>query len=182
MNAQPPPLYTRAGDGGETTLPGGRKMAKTAALVEVLGVIDELNGMIGITLAHPAADDVRSCLRRVQHQLFALGADLAGGGTARISDTQTAWLERRIDDFTAAVSPLTAFILPGGTPAAAHCHVARSVCRRAERRLVALGRESSVPATHLKYMNRLSDLLFAAARRLNHWAGQEETKWSKEIC
>jgi len=179
MSERTSPLYTRTGDNGETGVPGSPRVSKASGRIEALGTLDELNSLIGVVRAHPGPEEVMNCLREVQRQLFALGAALAAGESSAIGQREIEWLEDHIDAFSAHVPPLTNFILPGGSLAGAHCHVARSVCRRAERRLVQLGQESNVNSGPLAYLNRLSDLLFAAARRLNHWAQQTETEWKE---
>ncbi len=170
-------IYTRAGDGGATRLASGEKVSKASARVTAYGEVDELNSFIGLARLETAADDVLdSMLGRIQNDLFDLGADLAtppgkpGAPEAlRIVAAQVGRLECEIDALNAGLAPLTSFILPGGSPAAAQLHLARTVCRRAERSAVAFaeGAEAAVHKEALRYLNRLSDLLFVAARHAN---------------
>ncbi len=161
-------IYTRLGDGGETHLGDMSRVAKTHPRIEAYGTVDELNSHLGVvlTLADlPAAQ--RPWLERIQNDLFDVGADIAapedpGRERLRVLPAQTEWLEQRCDEANAALEPLRSFVLPGGTPAAAHLHVARTVCRRAERLAVACGEEVSPEV--VRYLNRLSDLLFILAR------------------
>ena len=171
-------IYTRAGDGGKTRLVTGETVAKTDPRVEAYGVVDELNAVLGLVRLETAADAVLDpILARIQNDLFDLGADLAtpdrGAAAAlRIVETQVERLEGEIDHLNADLTPLTSFVLPGGSRAAAALHLARTVCRRAERRAVAFAHEVSpeAAAVHgpaLRYLNRLSDLLFVASRYAN---------------
>ena len=169
-------IYTRAGDGGTTRLANGEKVSKSSARVSAYGAVDELNAVIGVVRLETAGDDLLDpILARIQNDLFDLGADLAtpagreGAPQAlRIVTSQVEWLEREIDALNEGLEPLTSFVLPGGTRAAAHLHVARTVCRRAERDAVAF--TATNPEVHGeagRYLNRLSDLLFVAARFAN---------------
>lgn len=171
-------IYTRAGDGGKTRLVTGETVAKTDPRVEAYGVVDELNAVLGLVRLETAADAVLDpVFARIQNDLFDLGADLAtpdlGGAAAlRIVDAQVKRLEGEIDRLNAGLAPLTSFVLPGGSRAAAALHLARTVCRRAERRAVAFAHALSpeAAAVHgpaLRYLNRLSDLLFVASRYAN---------------
>ncbi|MDQ2859492.1 MAG: cob(I)yrinic acid a,c-diamide adenosyltransferase [Pseudomonadota bacterium] len=170
-------IYTRAGDGGETRLATGEKVSKASHRVEAYGGVDELNAVIGMARQHTAADaDLDPILARIQNDLFDLGADLAtperraGAPEAlRIVAAQVERLEREIDALNESLSPLTSFVLPGGSAASAALHLARTVCRRAERGAVAFAQADGA-GTHgeaLRYLNRLSDLLFVAARFAN---------------
>jgi cob(I)alamin adenosyltransferase len=176
-------IYTRTGDAGETGLPGGGRVPKDAAVTEVCGTVDELNTVLGLARAAGLPDDVDRLLDRIQSQLFDLGAEVARLGAetnsaCRIDAAQVRGLEEAIDRFDAELPPLRNFILPGGTHAAAQLHFARAVCRRAERWLVGLRRETpELSAEILVYLNRLSDLLFVLARLVNARAGQTETIW-----
>jgi cob(I)alamin adenosyltransferase len=178
-------IYTKTGDSGETGLPGGGRVPKDAAVTEVCGNADELNTILGLARSVQLPDDIDRLLDRIQSQLFDLGAETARLGAAadtacRIDAADVKALEAAIDRFDAEIPQLRNFILPGGTPAAAHLHVARAVCRRAERSLVRLLRE--VPGLSpqiLIYLNRLSDLLFVLARLVNVRAGQAETIWRR---
>jgi cob(I)alamin adenosyltransferase len=179
-------IYTRTGDGGRTRLATGEPVSKTSLRVEAYGAVDETNATVGLARLHTGADTLLDpMLARVQNELFDLGADLAtppkpeevDGAVLRILDSQVERLEREIDELNGALPPLASFVLPGGTPAAATLHLARTVCRRAERRAVAL-QEAGEPVSPaaLKYLNRLSDLLFVAARWAND-RGSAEVFW-----
>lgn len=169
-------IYTRTGDGGATRLANGAEVSKTDLRVEAYGSVDETNACLGLVRLHTAEDDLlHPMLERIQNDLFDLGADLANPPKAdedparvlRVTEGQVARLEHEIDQINDALSPLTSFVLPGGTPAAAALHQARTVCRRAERAAVRLAQSAQVADPALKYLNRLSDLLFVAARRAN---------------
>ncbi len=174
-------IYTRGGDAGETSLVGGKRVAKHDARVEAYGTVDETNAAIGMARVHTKgeADDM---LARAQDDLFDLGADLAtprdkdSGETLRIVQEQVDRLEREIDGMNEALSALESFTLPGGTPAAAALHVARTVCRRAERCMTVLAGMETVNPPALKYINRLSDHLFVLARTLND-GGKADVLW-----
>jgi len=176
-------IYTKTGDAGDTGLPGGVRVAKDAGVTEVCGTIDELNTVLGMARAARLPDEVDQLLDRLQCQLFDAGAEVARLGAesssgASIGPSEIADLEEAIDRFDTELPPLRNFILPGGTAAAALLHFARSVCRRAERRLVSLVRNTTQLSPDLLiYLNRLSDLLFTLARLANHRAGQAETIW-----
>lgn len=173
-------IYTRTGDGGDTSLRWGERVPKNALRVEVYGTVDEANAHVGMAVAlmeGAAFDAVRAVLVRIQNELFAVGADLAAppgrdrGEQPRITEASVAALEADIDRLEAALPPLNHFVLPGGCRPAAALHVARTVVRRAERQLVSLMQQEPVEPALLKYLNRLSDLLFVAARAANHAAG-----------
>jgi cob(I)alamin adenosyltransferase len=174
-------IYTRGGDAGETSLGDGTRVPKDDARIEAYGTVDELNAVLGLALARGVPDEFRPWLERIQNELFDLGADLAVpvGDTKRerlrVTDEQVEALETRCDEANAALEPLRSFVLPGGTEAAALLHLARTVCRRAERLVVALGREEALNPASLAYLNRLSDLLFILARAAN--AGGAEPTW-----
>jgi cob(I)alamin adenosyltransferase len=174
-------IYTRLGDGGETHLGDMSRVPKTDPRIEAYGTVDELNAVIGVTLGAPGLPArFGEWLRRVQNDLFDVGADLAvpsGGDRSRlrVAGEQTAWLEQVCDEVNAELPSLKSFILPGGSPAAAQLHVCRTVCRRAERRTIACG--DSVSAECVRYLNRLSDLLFILSRAANVAAGTEEPLW-----
>jgi len=166
-------LYTRTGDHGATGLADGARARKDDARIQALGSLDECNAQLGVLLAQlPADDPLRAALAPVQHQLFELGAGLAGAKTA-LAQADVEALELAIDDLCAALPPLRRFVLPGGDAAAAQAHVVRAVCRRAERDLVAAAAAQPLPEVWLRYLNRLSDLLFAAARTLAIRGGGE---------
>jgi cob(I)alamin adenosyltransferase len=176
-------LYTRTGDSGETSLFDGSRARKDDPRIDAYGEIDELNAWIGLVRAAPASAAVDVELVAIQRDLFAVGAQLADPADklaprvvkAVIEDEHVARLEQLIDRYDAEVPPLRRFILAGGTPAGAALHVARTVCRRAERRIVSL--EPPVDAVLIRYVNRLSDLLFVMARVVNQRAGASETEW-----
>lgn len=168
-------LYTRTGDGGETGLSVGPRVRKTSARIEAIGAVDETNACIGLARAQLEGEpDLDRLLSRIQHLLFDLGADLAApGAERRLGPERARELEAAIDRLTQDVEPLRAFILPGGAPAAATLHLARTVCRRAERAVLRLGEtggDAGEPAAQV-FLNRLSDLLFAAARYANRGLG-----------
>ena len=179
-------IYTRTGDAGRTRLATGEQVSKSDGRVEAYGAVDETNACLGLARVHTAgAGDFDALLARLQNELFDLGADLstppkadeAPGAALRILDSQVARLEAEIDALNAELPPLASFVLPGGTPAAAALHLARTVCRRAEReavRLTEAGEPVSGPA--MRYLNRLSDLLFVAARYAND-RGAAEVFW-----
>jgi cob(I)alamin adenosyltransferase len=177
-------IYTRTGDAGETGLFDGRRVPKSDLRVEAYGEVDELNATIGLVLAEPLDDDIAETLRTIQRDLFAIGGRLADPGRmiavrvekVGLSTAKVARLEGWIDSYESTLSPLRRFILPGGTRPASLLHVARTVCRRAERRIVLLGREGVEPEV-LAYVNRLSDLLFVLARLANARAGIADIEW-----
>ena len=173
-------IYTRTGDDGSTGLGDGSRVAKDSARVAAYGTIDEANSAIGLLLAAPVADDIRDLLTRIQHQLFDLGGELCIPGHAAIHDADVDALEQALDAHNAGLPPLKEFILPGGGEAAARCHVARTVVRRAEREAVTLARIEPVRPQALRYLNRLSDLLFVLARVLARASGAGEVTWNHE--
>jgi cob(I)alamin adenosyltransferase len=177
-------IYTKAGDRGETGLFGGGRVAKDDLRVEAYGTVDELNAALGAARAAAPHPEIDGHLARVQAELFSVGADLATPREARargsLPPVQDAWvgaLEAAMDGWDAELAPLTAFVLPGGTPVAAALHLARATCRRAERRVVALSHHADVDAVVLVYLNRLSDFLFVAARLACVRAGAPEVLW-----
>jgi len=170
-------IVTRTGDDGTTGLGDGTRVGKDTARIRAMGDIDELNSAIGVVLAEPIPDDVAATLLSVQNDLFDLGGEVAIPGRSALWDAHIQEIEKRIEALRAPLPALREFVLPGGTRAAAACHVARAVCRRAERSLVALGRTEAVSALSIQYMNRLSDLLFLAARTINASAGAPEPMW-----
>lgn len=180
-------IYTRTGDDGTSGLVDGSRLAKADPLFAAIGDVDELNSALGLALCHIAEDDLIAMVRRVQNDLFDLGADLAtpaGEGedfapsemVLRIVESQVRWLEASIDALNDRLEPLTSFILPGGTKAAAAVHVARAIARRAERAMVASGQRRALNPQALIYANRLSDLLFVLGRVLND-NGRADIKW-----
>lgn len=170
-------IYTRTGDAGETGLGDGSRVPKDGARIAALGDVDELNSCIGLLLAEDLREAVRAALVEVQHDLFDLGADLSVPGRSTMSDAQVERLEKQLDQLNASLQPLKEFILPGGTRAAALAHFARTVCRRAERAVVALGRTEAVADVGRVYLNRLSDLLFVVGRVLNRAGGRGDVLW-----
>jgi cob(I)alamin adenosyltransferase len=167
-------IVTRTGDDGTTGLGDGSRVGKDAPRVEVMGNLDELNCAIGSVLAEPLPEGVAAALRSVQNDLFDLGGEICIPGRSALWDAHVKALEQRIETLREPLAPLRDFVLPGGTRAAAACHLARAICRRAERSLVALGRVEAVSALSIQYLNRLSDLLFLAARSINGAAGEAE--------
>ena len=171
-------IYTRTGDDGTTGLGDGTRVAKEHLRVEAYGSVDEANCTIGMVLAVPGLPAaVAACLIEVQHELFDLGGELCIPGHRAIQETHVTRLEESLDGFNEALPPLKDFILPGGGPAAAACHLARTVTRRAERRVWALARTEAVAPEVPKYLNRLSDLLFVVARVLARHENGSEVLW-----
>jgi len=178
-------LYTRGGDAGQTGLLGPGRVSKADPRIEAYGSLDELNAYIGL-LAVEAPEAYQPLLRQIQNWLFTMGAHLAAGRTEKsvplpvFPEESVSILERSIDEMMAQVPPMRYFVLPGSCLREAHAQVARTVCRRAERRLVALHEEEPVPSLFLAFLNRLSDWLFAYARYLTHTSGAEEIPWKPE--
>jgi cob(I)alamin adenosyltransferase len=179
-------IYTKTGDTGETGLFGGGRVRKDHPRVEAYGDVDELNAVLGLVRASEVLPRIDEIIARVQRDLFSIGALLATPNRekmaehlekARVDDARISELERAIDDCDRELEPLRSFILPGGTVKAAQLHVARTVCRRAERRIVSLGDEMEIPPLVIRYLNRLSDLLFTLARVANRMAGVGEVTW-----
>ena len=179
-------IYTKTGDAGETGLFGGRRVPKNDPRVCAYGAVDELNAVLGVARAAGAPASIDPVLERLQHYLFDLGSELAtppaaaaaaGAHASRVTPGWVEALEREIDRVEDALPPLRAFILPGGTPAAAALHHARTVARRAEREIVGLAAREPVNPDLLKFVNRLSDLLFVLARAANHAAGRPDVEW-----
>jgi len=170
-------IVTRTGDAGTTGLGDGSRVDKDSPRIDAIGAVDELNSTLGLLLAEPLPDAVAACLTEVQHDLFDLGGELSIPGYAAVSDAQVLRLEDAVERFNADLAPLKEFILPGGTRAAAAAHLARTVCRRAERSLVQLKQKEKLSDAALRYLNRLSDLLFIAGRRLNRAAGRTDVQW-----
>jgi cob(I)alamin adenosyltransferase len=177
-------IYTKTGDQGDTALGDGSRVAKDHPRVAAYGTVDELNGVLGLLLAHHPQIAEADLVRSIQNDLFDVGADLcvpppAGespGARLRIQAGQSVRLESVIDRLNVNLKPLTSFVLPGGQPAAAWCHLARTVCRRAERDVITLARTESINPQVVIYLNRLSDLLFVLARALNH-DGKDDVLW-----
>ena len=173
-------IYTKTGDDGTTGLGDGTRVRKDSARVAAYGTVDELNSAIGIVLAQGIGADVRETLTQVQHDLFDLGGELCIPGMAVIHDADVDRLETTLDRFNADLPALRDFILPGGGMAAAACHLARTVCRRAEREVVTLAGVENVRPEAIRYLNRLSDLLFVLARVLARACGHGEVLWQHE--
>ena len=174
-------IYTRTGDDGSTGLGDGSRVGKDSARVAAYGTVDEANSALGVVLAAPGVpDDIRDLLTTVQHQLFDLGGELCIPGHAAIADVDIDALEHQLDAHNEALPPLKDFILPAGGEAAARCHLARTIVRRAERETVALARLEPVRPQAIRYLNRLSDLLFVLARVLARADGQGEVLWNHQ--
>ncbi len=173
-------IYTKTGDDGTTGLGDGTRVAKDSARVEAYGTVDELNSAIGVVLACELPAAVRDCLVPVQHQLFDLGGELCIPGHAAVHDADVERLETALDGFNADLPALKDFILPGGGMAAAQCHLARTICRRAERAVVTLSHHDAVRPQAIRYLNRLSDLLFVVSRVLARASGHGEVLWDHE--
>lgn len=173
-------IYTRTGDDGSTGLGDGSRVGKDSARVEAYGTVDEANACIGLLLATDMPETVRDLLTRIQHQLFDLGGELCIPGHAAIFDADIDALEAQLDQFNEGLPALKEFILPGGGEAAARCHIARTVVRRAERRTVELARLENVRPQPVQYLNRLSDLLFVLCRVLARASGHGEVLWKHE--
>ena len=170
-------IVTRSGDTGVTRLGDGTLTVKESPRIEAIGTLDELNSLIGLVIAYGLPDEMAAMLRTVQHSLFNVGGELSLPGRELLQDEEVRVLERELNRINSGLPPLEEFLLPGGTPASAACHVARAVCRRAERRVWCLSREEPINPVSLRYLNRLSDLLFVAARVLAQSSGGEELLW-----
>jgi cob(I)alamin adenosyltransferase len=173
-------IYTKTGDDGTTGLGDGTRVAKDSARVAAYGTVDELNSAIGIVLAQEIPAPIREALTQVQHDLFDLGGELCIPGMAMVRDADVERLEQTLDGFNADLPALKDFILPGGGMAAACCHLARTVCRRAEREVVTLSGRETVRPEAVRYLNRLSDLLFVLSRVLARASGHGEVLWQHE--
>jgi len=173
-------ITTRTGDAGDTGLGDGTRVAKHSPRIAALGDLDELNSAIGLALAEEVPPELREALGEVQQDLFDLGGEVSIPGHALLKDQRVVFLEERLEAWNAGLAPLKEFILPGGTRAAAAAHLARTVCRRAERSVVALAQREAVSDAGRRYLNRLSDLLFVAARLLNRQAGRGDVQWRHE--
>ncbi|MDK9725629.1 MAG: cob(I)yrinic acid a,c-diamide adenosyltransferase [Sterolibacteriaceae bacterium MAG5] len=172
-------IYTRTGDAGTTGLGDGSRTGKDSARIAAMGDVDEVNSLLGVLLCEPLPDEVRELLIGIQHDLFDLGGELSVPGASFLKAGQPERLELAIDRYNGELAPLKEFILPGGTRAAALTHQARTVCRRAERAVVALAQDAAVSDAARQYLNRLSDLLFVLARWLNKAAGSGDVLWQK---
>ena len=170
-------IYTRTGDKGTTGLGDGSRVDKDSLRVETYGTVDELNSLIGLVLTSEIDDSIGACLTRTQHELFDLGGELCMPGYTLIPESCIEQLENDLDRFNEDLPPLKDFILPGGSESAARCHLARTVCRRAERLMVSLTKVEDINEVSLRYLNRLSDLLFVIARVLARANGGSEVLW-----
>jgi cob(I)alamin adenosyltransferase len=173
-------IYTRTGDDGTTGLADGRRVDKDSMRMEVIGCVDELNSVIGMVISHNIPDTIKDQLTVIQHDLFDLGGELAIPEYKAMKEVHTQTLEQWLDSLNQELPYLKEFILPAGSPATATCHLARTVCRRCERRSVSLNREETLNPAIMTYLNRLSDLLFVIARTLARADGGEEVYWNRE--
>ena len=173
-------IYTRTGDDGSTGLGDGSRTEKDSLRVEAIGTVDELNSVIGVLLCHSLPEATQSALTNIQHSLFDIGGELCIPGSTLITADRVDALEQLLDSLNENLAPLKEFILPGGSPAAAACHQARAVCRRAERRTHSLSKSETINPISIKYLNRLSDLLFVMARHFNKEAGRPDVFWKHE--
>ena len=173
-------IYTKTGDKGTTGLGDGTRVAKDSLRVVAMGDVDELNSVIGLLLTEPVSSKIRGCLTRVQHDLFDMGGEICMPGYAMIKAERVTALETISDEWNDTLKPLKEFILPGGSRAASYCHLARTVCRRAERQLTTLNSHEKITEISLQYINRLSDLLFVLCRILNKEAGVPDVLWQND--
>jgi len=173
-------IYTRTGDDGTTGLADGSRIEKDSLRMEAIGTIDELNSAIGMILSHSVDDNIAAYLGSIQHDLFDLGGEMAIPECQIINSDHTQALETKLDELNSKLPYLKEFILPAGGKATSCCHLARSICRRAERRCVSLNRNETLNPAILTYLNRLSDLLFVAARTLARSEGGNEVFWNRE--
>jgi cob(I)alamin adenosyltransferase len=173
-------IYTRTGDQGTTSLGDGTRIDKDSLRVEAMGDVDELNAVLGLLLTENLPEKLTATLTEIQHDLFNMGAEICIPNYAVLKQASIDALENVIDTLNSELEPLKEFILPGGTKAAAVCHLARTVCRRAERKLIALHKQENVTEISLKYLNRLSDLLFVMCRIINKHAGVDDVLWKNE--
>lgn len=174
-------IYTRTGDSGETGLGDGSRISKSDVRITSLGIVDELNSSIGIVLSFNTAASVHQTLTTVQHTLFDLGGEICVPGREVISEKEIIEIENTLDNFNEKLPPLKEFILPGGCQTASFCHQSRTICRRAESALIALNATSRVNTQSLKYINRLSDLLFVTARYINYLEKTPDVLWNPKL-
>ena len=170
-------IYTRTGDKGETGLGDGSRIAKDNIRIEAIGAVDELNSIIGMILAYNLSEEMAVCFNKIQHHLFDLGGELCIPGHIALNEKYITFLENTLDEFNAGLPALKEFILPSGGHATSVCHLARTVCRRAERRVVSLAKDEDISPLSISYLNRLSDLLFVTARILARHENGSETLW-----
>ncbi len=170
-------IYTRTGDAGTTGLGDGSRVAKDSLRIAAMGDVDELNSVIGLLLTEHVSAKISDCLTRVQHDLFDMGGEICMPGYDLIKPERVTALETILDEWNDTLNPLKEFILPGGSRAAAYCHLARTVCRRAERQMHTLNAQEKITLVSLQYINRLSDLLFVLCRILNKEAGVADVLW-----
>jgi len=173
-------IYTKTGDSGSTGLADGSRVDKDSLRISVIGDVDELNSLLGLLIAINIDEKIKGCLLNIQHILFDLGGELAIPDSKMVTEANVEYIEKIIDEYNSSLPPLKEFILPGGSVPAAVCHTARAVCRRAERQLVGLSKEISVNEDSLKFLNRLSDLLFVFARTMARSEGGEEIYWQSD--
>ena len=171
-------IYTRTGDDGSTGMADGSRVAKDDLLVHVIGEVDELNSQLAVVVCH-VPDVFGESISVIQNELFNVGAELTMG-QAMLKQENINWLENNLDELNLSLTPLKEFILPGGGLAASHCHVARAICRRAERSLVSLNKQNELNGFLLAYINRLSDYLFVLARAISKQQGTDETYWESD--
>jgi len=170
-------IYTRTGDKGDTGLADGSRIDKDHIRIEAMGTVDELNSVIGMVLAHKIPEKIYDCFNKVQHHLFDLGGEISIPGHTALNDNYITYLENTLDELNADLPMLKEFILPSGGQATSTCHLARSVCRRAERRVVTLAKDGEMSPFTIRYLNRLSDLLFVIARVLARHENGSEVLW-----
>jgi cob(I)alamin adenosyltransferase len=173
-------IYTRTGDSGTTGLGDGARVAKDSLRIQAMGDVDELNSVIGILQTEALQPNIHAVLAVIQHDLFDMGGEICMPGYAMIKAERVTALETQLDAWNDTLSPLKEFILPGGSRAAAYCHLARTVCRRAERTMMTLNSQEKITEISLQYINRLSDLLFVLCRILNKDAGVSDVLWNNE--
>ncbi|AEC21187.1 hypothetical protein PT7_2647 [Pusillimonas sp. T7-7] len=173
-------IATRTGDGGTTGLGDGSRVDKNSPRIEAMGNVDELNSLIGLLRTEPLPKEIDTLFSRVQNDLFDLGAELCIPGHSVIAESHVAFLDQSLNHYNAGLERLKEFILPGGSRAAALAHLARTVCRRSERSVVAVNSKEAINKPVLQYLNRLSDLCFVLARVLNRESGQGDILWSRE--
>ena len=172
-------IYTRTGDDGTTGLSGGKRVTKTHPRIEAMGDVDELNACIGLVLTEALPAAIHKTLSEIQNRLLNMGGELSAPDMQLVSEQHVTELETELDLLNQELPPLKEFVLPGGTHAAAYCHLARTVCRRAERRICLLHETESLSPALLQYINRLSDYLFVLSRSLNKAAEHQDTQWKK---